>query len=200
MARRFRSDTLVIATHNPGKVVEIGALLKDFAVKTVSAGSLGLDEPEETETTFEGNARLKAVAAATASGLTSLADDSGFCIDALGGDPGVYSANWAGPSKDFMAAMELVRTRLLATGVETSPAHFVCVLALAWPDGHVEMFRGEVHGRVVWPPRGLSGFGYDPMFVATGEMQTFGEIDPARKHALSHRARAFEKLVAGCFA
>jgi XTP/dITP diphosphohydrolase len=200
MARKFAGGRLVIATHNPGKVREIGDLLRPFAVEAVSAGSLHLPEPEETESTFEGNARIKAVSAARGSGLPSLADDSGFCVDALMGAPGVYSADWAGPRKDFGRAMAMVHEGLTLAKTPESRAHFVCVLAMAWPDGHVETFRGEVFGTTVWPPRGHRGFGYDPMFLPDGEALTFGEMEPGQKHAMSHRALAFDKLVKACFA
>jgi XTP/dITP diphosphohydrolase len=195
--RRFSGDTLVVATHNPGKAVEIADLLAPFAITVVTAGALGLPEPEETGTTFEANATLKALAAARSAAKPALADDSGLVVAALGGDPGIYSARWAGPNKDFALAMRKVEERL-----GDSPdrrASFVAVLALAWPDGHVETFRGEVHGRLTWPPRGQRGFGYDPMFVADGLAETFGELEPAEKHRISHRAVAFRKLVAGCF-
>lgn len=200
MQRKFTGERLVIATHNPGKVREIGDLLKPFKVQTLSAGSLRLAEPEETESTFEGNARIKALSAARGSGLPSLADDSGFCVDALLGAPGVYSADWAGPRKDFTRAMAMVHEGMTMAGVPESRAHFVCVLAMAWPDGHVAHFRGEVFGTTVWPPRGNHGFGYDPMFLPDGEPLTFGEMEPGKKHQMSHRARAFEKLVKACFA
>ncbi len=196
MARRFDGDRLVIASHNPGKVEEIAALLAAFAVDVVAAEALGLPEPEETGDSFEANAALKANAAAEASRLPSLADDSGLVVPALGGAPGIYSARWAGPEKDFAAAMARVQREL---GDRDRRAHFVAVLALAWPDGDTELFRGEVAGRLVWPPRGERGFGYDPMFVPEGGSLTFGEIDPAEKHRISHRARAFAKLVGACF-
>lgn len=195
--RRFAEPRLIVATHNPGKLVEIADLLRPFAIATVGAGALGLIEPEETGDTFEANAELKAHAAARAAGLPALADDSGLAVDALGGAPGVVSARWAGPGKDFGVAMVRVQ-RELGDNADRR-AHFVAVLALAWPDGHCEMFRGEVHGRVVWPPRGTKGFGYDPMFVADGYDITFGEMEPATKHEISHRAVAFRKLVAVCF-
>jgi XTP/dITP diphosphohydrolase len=189
---------LVVATHNPGKAREIADLLRPFGVDLVTAGDLGLPEPEETETTFRGNAELKARAAAAASGLPALADDSGMAAEALGGAPGVYSARWAGPEKDFAAAMKRVEDAL---SVEADPdgetdrrASFICVLSLAWPDGRIESFEGEVRGRLVWPPRGEKGFGYDPMFAPEGEDETFGEMEPERKHGMSHRARAFAKL------
>lgn len=199
MARRFSGGRLVIATHNPGKVREIDDLLRPFEVEAISAGTLKLAEPEETESTFEGNARIKALAATRGSGLPALADDSGFCVAALHQAPGVYSADWAGPRKDFSRAMAMVHEGLSRAGVAHSRAYFVCVLALAWPDGHLDLFRGEVFGHTVWPPRGLNGFGYDPMFVADGETLTFGEMEPAAKHAMSHRAKAFSQLVAACF-
>ena len=199
MARRFADKKLVIASHNPGKVREIGELMAPFGVEVVSAGALGLPEPEETGTTFEANAELKALAAATAAKLPALADDSGLVVHALNGDPGIYSARWAGPGKDFSLAMRKVEDALTAKKATDRGAHFVACLTLAWPDGHMETFRGEVHGTLVWPPRGDKGFGYDPMFLPEGETQTFGEIEPATKHGMSHRARAFEKLVAACF-
>jgi XTP/dITP diphosphohydrolase len=197
MPRRFSGGRLVIASHNHGKVQEIAALLEPFAVGTVSAGSLGLPEPEETGDSFEANAGLKAHAAAAASGLPALADDSGLVVPALGGAPGIYSARWAGSNKDFAAAMARVEREL---GNRDRSALFVAVLALTWPDGHLEAFRGEVRGRLVWPPRGERGFGYDPMFVPNGGSLTFGEMDPVDKHKISHRARAFAKLAAACFA
>jgi len=196
MARQFAGGRLVIASHNPGKIVEIGDLLAPFDVEAVGAGALGLDEPDETGTTFEENAELKARLAAEASGLPALADDSGLVVPALDGAPGIYSARWAGPGKDFRIAMERVQREL---GDRDRSAHFVAVLALAWPEQHIENFRGEVRGRLVWPPRGTRGFGYDPIFIPDGYSETFGEIDPAHKHRISHRARAFAKLVAGCF-
>jgi XTP/dITP diphosphohydrolase len=198
MARRFRGDRLVIATHNPGKLREIAALMEPYDVSVVGAGELALSEPEETGTTFEANAELKALAAATTSGLPALADDSGLMVPALDGAPGIYSARWAGPERDFARAMALVEERL--AGGSDRRACFVAVLSLAWPDRHVESFRGEVRGILVWPPRGARGFGYDPMFVAEGESATFGEMDPAKKYAMSHRADAFGKLVTACFA
>jgi XTP/dITP diphosphohydrolase len=203
MPRRFADKRLVIASHNAGKVREIGDLMAPFGIEVVSAGTLGLPEPKETGTTFEANAALKARAAANAAKLPALADDSGVVVPALGGDPGIYSARWAGPTKDFAVAMRKVEDALAAKsvpGVADRRASFVAVLALAWPDDHVEMFRGEVHGGLVWPPRGNKGFGYDPMFVPDGYTLTFGEMDPAAKHAISHRARAFQQLVAACFA
>lgn len=197
MSRKFTGGTLVIASHNAGKVREIGELLGRFDAQVVSAGSLGLDEPEETGTTFVANAELKALAAAKAANLPALADDSGLAVNALGGDPGIYSARWAGSSKDFGAAMALVHDKM-----GDSPdrgARFVCALALAWPDGHVETFEGVVAGDIVWPPRGANGFGYDPFFLPKGGSLTFGEMEAEAKHAISHRADAFAKLVAACF-
>ncbi len=208
MTRRFVGDRLVIATHNAGTLREIEALMAPFGVAVAGAGALGLPEPEETGATFEENAALKARAAAAASGLPALADDSGLVVPALGGAPGIHSARWAGPAKDFGLAMRLVEERLAGTGdpgandanVNDRRASFVAVLALAWPDGQVELFRGEVHGTLVFPPRGTKGFGYDPIFVPEGRTLTFGEMDPDAKHAISHRALAFAQLVAACFA
>jgi XTP/dITP diphosphohydrolase len=197
MARRFEGDLLVIASHNRGKVREIGDLLGPFRVNVLSAGDLGLPEPEETGETFIANAELKAVAAARGSGLPALADDSGLVVPALGGAPGVLSARWAGPEKDFRVAMRLVEGAL--AGTADCRAHFACALVLAWPDGHRESFEGVVHGRLVFPPRGERGFGYDPIFMTDGRDMTFGEMDPQEKHSISHRADAFRKLVAACF-
>jgi XTP/dITP diphosphohydrolase len=196
--RRLTERKLVVASHNPGKVREIAELIAPHGIEAVSASALGLDEPEETEPTFAGNALIKAHAAAKASHLPALADDSGLCVDALGGDPGVLSARWAGPKKDFADAMMLVHERMGET--PDKRAHFVCALAIAWPDGDAQVFEGKVEGRIVWPPRGTKGFGYDPIFVPEGHTQTFGEIEPARKHAMSHRARAFAKFVEACLA
>lgn len=190
------SGRLVVASHNAGKVGEINELLAPFGFDVVSAGALGLPEPEETETTFAGNARLKAVAAAEASGLPALADDSGLEVFAIKGDPGVYSARWAGPKKDFRAAMARVWEAVEHSGSADRGARFVCALALAQPGGAVEIFEGEARGHIIWPPRGDKGFGYDPMFVFRGETRTFGEMTHAEKLPLTHRARAFEKLVA----
>ena len=197
MRRRFDGGRLVIASHNPGKVREIAELLEPFAVTVVSAGALGLPEPEETGATFAENAALKARAAAAGAGLPALADDSGLVVPALDGAPGVYSARWAGPGKDFRIAMQKVETAL--AGKPDRRAHFACALALAWPDGHVEGFEGAVHGRLVWPPRGDRGFGYDPMFLPDEFAETFGEMEPGAKHRISHRARAFRLLVEACF-
>ena len=196
MPRPFTDDRLVIASHNRGKVEEISALLMPFRIAALAAASLGIPEPEETGDSFEANAALKAGAAAEASGLPALADDSGLVVPALGGAPGIYSARWAGPTKDFRIAMARVHREL---DEQDRSALFVAVLALAWPDGNLEQFRGEVTGALVWPPRGERGFGYDPMFVPDGGEATFGEIQPAQKHRISHRARAFAKLVEGCF-
>jgi XTP/dITP diphosphohydrolase len=197
MARPFTGERLVIASHNRGKLVEIAELMQPFAIAVASAGELGLPEPEETGTTFETNAELKALAAAQASGLPALADDSGLAVAALDGAPGIYSARWAGPDRNFARAMALVEERL--QGKSDRRAAFVAVLALAWPDGHIETVRGEVRGRLVFPPRGTRGFGYDPIFLADGESETFGEMEPPQKHEISHRAVAFRKLVAACF-
>ena len=197
MSRKFSEGKLVIASHNAGKVREIGELLAPFGVEVVSAGALGLDEPEETGTTFVANAELKAHAAAKAANLPALADDSGLAVECLDGDPGIYSARWAGPSKDFAAAMALVNDRMGAN--PDRRGRFVCALALAWPDGQCETFEGVVEGEMVWPPRGAHGFGYDPMFQPQGRAETFGEMDPTAKHEISHRADAFRKLVAACF-
>lgn len=197
MSRRLNAgEKLVIATHNPGKLAEIAALLAPFGVAAISAGALGLAEPVEDAPDFIGNARIKAQAAAGASGLPALADDSGFCIAALDGAPGVLSARWAGPDKDFAAAMAKIQAAM-GTGADRG-AWFVCALALAWPDGHCENFLGQVDGTAIWPPRGANGFGYDPMFLPEGSHQTYGEMEPSAKHADSHRARAFAQLVAAC--
>jgi XTP/dITP diphosphohydrolase len=198
MPRRFTGNRLVIASHNPGKAREIAELLAPFKIEVISAASLGLPEPEETEPTFIGNAKLKAVAAATRANLPALADDSGLSVTALNGAPGIYSARWAGPAKDFDFAMNRVLTEL--KDKPDRGAKFVCALALAYPDGHCDAFEGEVHGVIVAAKRGTQGFGYDPIFQADGHNLTFGEMEPAAKHAMSHRADAFRQLVAGCFA
>lgn len=187
---------LVVASHNSGKVREIAALLRPLGVEAVSAGSLGLPEPEETEPTFAGNAALKARAAAEGTGLPALADDSGLEVFALDGAPGVYSARWAGPSKDFRVAMQRVQEELTERGAQDFSARFVCALALARPGGALDLFEGEARGRIVWPPRGDKGFGYDPIFIADGQTRTFGEMGHEEKLPLTHRARAFEKLLA----
>ncbi|MCP4327502.1 MAG: RdgB/HAM1 family non-canonical purine NTP pyrophosphatase [Alphaproteobacteria bacterium] len=195
--RRYRGGDLVVASHNPGKVREIGDLLAGrVAGRVRSAAELDLDEPEETGTTFTENALIKAHAAAAA-GHIALADDSGLAVPALGGAPGIHSARWAGPERDFAAAMRRLEDALPA-GADRS-AYFVCALALVWPDGEEAIFEGRVDGTLVWPPRGDYGFGYDPMFVATGYDITFGEMDPQQKHRTSHRADAFRRLVAACF-
>jgi len=194
--RKLAPGKLVIASHNEGKVREIEALLGPYGIRPVSAKSLDLPEPEETGTTFVANAELKALQAADLSGLPALADDSGLCVEALNGDPGIFSARWAGPGKDFGVAMKLVEDRLAAAGPDAvRDAHFVCALALAWPDGHVEWFEGRVDGLLVWPPRGEHGFGYDPMFVPNGHDRTFGEMTHEEKTPLTHRAAAFRQLV-----
>ena len=200
MTRRWRGGRLVIASHNPGKLREIAELLAPYGVEVVSAGDLGLPEPEETGASFVENARLKARAAARGAGLPALADDSGLAVAALDGAPGIYSARWAGPDKDFRVAMEKVEREIAARDAADRSAAFVCALTLAWPDGTEETFEGRVEGRLVWPPRGVRGFGYDPVFVPEGYEITFGEMEPAAKHAISHRARAFAKLVAAVFA
>ncbi|MEP2703674.1 MAG: RdgB/HAM1 family non-canonical purine NTP pyrophosphatase [Roseibium sp.] len=206
--RKLEPGKLVVASHNKGKIREINELLKPFGFDVVSAGDLDLPEPEETGTTFEANAELKAVASATAANLPALADDSGFCVAALNGDPGIYSARWAGPDKDFSMAMRTIQEKmetLGATELDQRRGNFVAVLCLAWPDGHTEFFRGEVDGQIVWPPRGTQGFGYDPIFQPDGHERTFGEMSSDEKHgwgddtpALSHRARAFQLFAEGC--
>ena len=203
--RRLEPGALVLATHNPGKLREIAGLVEPHALDLRAAGDLGLPEPEETGATFLANAELKARAAAEGSGLPALADDSGLAVPALDGAPGIYSARWAGPGKDFSVAMERVHDELRDRGVRLADpgladpgpvAYFVCVLCLAWPDGETLAFEGRVEGTLVWPPRGGRGFGYDPLFLPEGASETFGEIEPAAKLRMSHRARAFEKLLA----
>jgi XTP/dITP diphosphohydrolase len=207
MPRRI-SGQLVIATHNPGKLAEMRELLSPHGVEAMSAGELGLPEPEETGDSFAANAKLKAVAAATVAKLPAFADDSGLVVEALDGAPGIYSARWAGPSKDFNAAMSRIERLLVERGA-TEPAkrkaHFVSALCVAWPDGHLEEVEARVDGRLVWPPRGTAGFGYDPMFLPDGFERTFGEMSSIEKHGLpplgkglSHRARAFVKLAERC--
>ena len=198
MTRRLREKRLVVASHNAGKVREIAELIAPHGIDATSAAALGLAEPDETEATFTGNALIKAHAAAQAADLPALADDSGLCVEALGGEPGVLSARWAGPTKDFRIAMQLVHERLKTAAAKNPAAHFVCALALAWPDGHAEVFEGRIDGKLVWPPRGTLGFGYDPIFVPEGHTITFGEMSPVQKHAMSHRARAFAKFVEAC--
>ena len=207
MTRRLGSETLVIATHNAGKLREIGALLAPYGLNCISAGSLGLPEPAETGTTFVQNALIKARASAEASGLPALADDSGLCVAALGGRPGVYTADWAerqwfeGPAgRDWYMAMGKVEGLLAEQGPDVDRSgYFACVLAIAWPDGESAVYEGRVDGTLTWPPRGDLGFGYDPVFVPLGGTQTFAEIDPEEKHRISHRADAFAKLVAEQF-
>jgi XTP/dITP diphosphohydrolase len=208
MPHRPITGRLVIATHNPGKLAEMRELLSAFGVEAISAGELGLAEPEETGKSFAANARIKATAAARASSMPAFADDSGLAVDALGGEPGIHSARWAGADKDFRAAMNEVQTRLMKVGAKNPSqrrAHFVSALCVAWPDGHVEEFEATVHGIVVWPPRGSLGFGYDPLFLPDGHSRTFGEMPSEEKHGLpphgrglSHRARAFLKLAEAC--
>jgi XTP/dITP diphosphohydrolase len=200
--RLARGTKLVVATHNPGKVVEINHLIRPFGLDAVAAGTLGLPEPEETELTFAGNARLKAVAAATATGLPALSDDSGLEVACLDGAPGIYSADWAGPAKDFQVAMKKVADHITRLGGWTVPgprANFTSALCLAVPGRAPEIFEGRVFGHLVWPPRGTRGFGYDPMFLADGQTLTFGEMESDAKHAISHRAIAFAKFVDACF-
>jgi XTP/dITP diphosphohydrolase len=201
--RRFDGDRLVIATHNAGKLAEMSALLAPFSVSVTSAAQLGLAEPVETETTFVGNARIKAHFAARASGLPALADDSGIEIDALGGAPGVYTADWAETptGRDFVMAMTNTWAKLQAANAPyPRTARFCCTLVLAWPDGHDEVFAGAMPGQIVWPMRGAQGHGYDPIFQPDGHTTTFGEMDQSAKNQISHRADAFRKLVKGCFA
>lgn len=200
--RKLQPGKLVIASHNEGKVREIRDLLAPYGIEPVSAKELDLPEPVENGTTFFANAEIKARSAADLSGLVALADDSGLCVDALGGEPGVYTADWAETptGRDWGLAMRKVEDALAAKGPEAGrDAHFVCVLALAWPDGHVEWFEGRAEGTLTWPPRGKVGFGYDPVFVPAGDTRTFAELDPAEKHAISHRADAFRQLVAAVF-
>ena len=199
MARRFTGARLVVASHNAGKVREIGDLLAPFDVAISSAAARGLPEPEETGTSFAENAELKARAAAASTGEPALADDSGLVVPALGGAPGIHSARWAktAQGRDLVAAMVRLEATLGAGGDRR--AHFAAALSLAWPDGHCETFEGRVDGRLGFPPRGGRGFGYDPVFIPNGHEETFGEMDPAEKHAISHRADAFAKLVAACF-
>lgn len=200
--RKLTPGRLVIASHNQGKVREIRALLAPFGIEPVSAGDLGLPEPEETGTTFAENALIKARASALGSGMVALADDSGLCVDALDGDPGVYTADWAETptGRDWYLAMGKVETKLAALGAAVDrSARFVCMLALAWPNGETALFEGSVAGHLTWPPRGEMGFGYDPVFVPEGHDLTFAEIPPEAKHAISHRADAFAKLVTSVF-
>jgi XTP/dITP diphosphohydrolase len=207
MPRQLTSP-VVIATHNPGKLAEMRELLAPYGIEAQSAGELGLAEPDESGKTFAANARIKAMAAARATGKPAFADDSGLVVDALGGDPGIQSSRWAGPDKDFRRAMNTIQTLLIERGARTPEqrrAHFIAALCLAWPDGHVEAFEGRVDGTVVWPPRGDKGFGYDPLFLPDGFQRTFGQMSAEEKHGLppkgpglSHRARAFIKLAEAC--
>ncbi|MBT5798614.1 MAG: RdgB/HAM1 family non-canonical purine NTP pyrophosphatase [Alphaproteobacteria bacterium] len=199
MARQFTDSKIVIASHNSGKVTEIAELLEPLGVSVISAGDAGLPEHEETGKSFIENAELKAKAAALSSGLPALADDSGLSVSALGGAPGIYSARWAGEEKDFERAMKRVADALLMSGQYDKTAHFHCALSLCWPDGVCETFEGVLAGNLIWPARGDKGFGYDPMFVPNGYTQSFGEMDPVEKHAMSHRSLAFEKLLNKCF-
>jgi XTP/dITP diphosphohydrolase len=205
VSHRHLTGKVVIATHNPGKLAELRDLLAPHGIEAVSAGELGLPEPDETGATFAANAQIKARAAADATGLPAFADDSGLCVDALGGEPGIYSARWAGPEKNFNAAMQTIEDKLSALKTSNRGASFVAALCIAWPDGHTEDFEGRVEGTLVWPPRGTLGFGYDPMFLPSGFERTFGEMSADEKHGLpprgkglSHRARAFVRLADAC--
>ncbi len=198
MPRRFAGERLVVASHNAGKVKEIRELLARFNVEVVSAADLNLPEPEETGLSFVANAELKALAASLGAKVIALADDSGLCVDGLNGAPGIYSARWAGPAKDFGLAMKKIETALGDN--PDRKARFICALSLSWPDGHCDTFEGKVEGRLTFPPRGGHGFGYDPIFIPDGYDITFGEMDAAKKHEMSHRADAFRQLVAACFA
>ena len=197
--RQFTEDTLVIATHNAGKMREIGALFAGFDIHILSAADLGLAEPDETETSFTGNAILKARAAAMASGKPALADDSGLAVTVLEGAPGIYSARWAGPDRDFSLAMKAVETALAKTGYADHSAEFICALAIVWPDGDVVCVEGRIKGQITFPARGTKGFGYDPIFQPDGHKISFGEMNPDAKHAISHRADAFAQLLSRCF-
>ncbi|HIV77199.1 MAG TPA: RdgB/HAM1 family non-canonical purine NTP pyrophosphatase [Candidatus Sphingomonas excrementigallinarum] len=197
--RKLEPGKLVLASHNQGKIVEFRELLAPYGMEVIAAGDLDLPEPEETGTTFVANAELKALAAADLSGLPALSDDSGLCVEALGGDPGLFSARWAGPEKDFAMAMRAVEDRLNEEPDMARAAHFVCALAIGWPDGHVEWFEGRVDGTIVWPPRGDKGHGYDPIFQPIGGTETFAEMDQDEKNRISHRADAFGQLVKAVF-
>ena len=203
MARRFALPKLVVATHNRGKAGEIATLLAPFGVAIVSAGELGLAEPDETGTTFEENATIKALAATRASGLPALADDSGLSVQALDGQPGLYTADWEGPTRDAMVGMRRIQDELGKRGVPNTnaarAATFHCVLALAWPDGHLELFPGTLDGSIVWPPRGTGGHGYDPCFQPKDDSRTTAEMSDAEKNTISHRGRAFRMMVEACF-
>lgn len=201
MPQLKRGDHLVVASHNPGKVWEINQLLAPYGLDAVSAAAFGLEEPEETEPTFEGNAKLKALVAAKGANLPALADDSGLEIESLDGAPGIYSARWAGSDRDFSIAMQRVHDELEKRGAWNGAApraNFTSILCLAWPDGATQLFEGKVYGHLVWPPRGTNGFGYDPIFVADGQTMTFGEMEPADKYAISHRTRAFDVFKRAC--
>ncbi len=195
MARRLTEKKLVVASHNPGKVREISELLKPFNLEVVSVADLGLPEPEENGWSFAENANIKSMAAAKGSGLPALADDSGLVVPALGGQPGIHSARWAGPDRDFNIAMKDVIDKL---GDKNREAHFFCALSISWPEGHTEVYEGRVDGKLTWPMRGSHGFGYDPIFIPDGFDMTFGEMEPVRKHAMSHRANAFKKFITAC--
>jgi XTP/dITP diphosphohydrolase len=207
-AHRQLTGSVVIATHNPGKLSEMRELLAPYAIAVQSAAELKLHEPDETGASFAANARIKAIAAATATERAAFADDSGLVVEALGGEPGIHSARWAGPDKDFRGAMNRIQTLLIECGArapEQRRAHFIAALCLAWPDGHTEEFEGRVDGVIVWPPRGEAGFGYDPLFLPDGHDRTFGEMTALEKHGLpplglglSHRARAFVQLAVAC--
>jgi XTP/dITP diphosphohydrolase len=198
MGRKIQAGSkLVLASHNQGKLAELTDLLRPFSIAVVSVGALGLPEPDEIAPDFAGNAQIKALAAATATSLPAFSDDSGFCAAALDGAPGVLSARWAGPEKDFANAMALLHER--AGDAADQRAWFVAALCLAWPDGHTETYIGRVNGTMVWPPRGTHGFGYDPMFLPEGGSETFGEMAPDAKHLVSHRARAFGQVMKSCF-
>ena len=196
MTKKLHPGRLIAATHNNGKILELSALFEPLGFQVDSAKALNLAEPAETEFTFSGNALIKARAAAEATGAPALSDDSGIAVQALGGMPGVHTADWAGEPRDFYRAMEKVERELQALGTPDRAAKFVCCLALVWPDGSSETFEGEVHGTLTWPPRGEMGFGFDPVFVPLGREQTFAELSPEEKHAMSHRADAFAKLKA----
>ena len=198
MKRTLKGEKVLVATHNKGKLEEFREILSPFGVSVVSAGELGLSEPDETEETFEGNARIKADAACKASGLVTIADDSGLCVNALDGEPGVYTANWAGPNRDWMMAMRTVEEKLQAAGATTQDkrgAQFMCTLCVLWPDGEERFYVGRVPGHLSWPPRGAFGHGYDPVFVPQGEAISFGEMSHEKKNSLSHRARAVALMV-----
>lgn len=203
MARRFALPKLIVATHNRGKAAEIRTMLSGFGVEVVSAADLGLPAPPETGTTFEANATIKALAATRASGLPALADDSGLSVHALDGQPGVYTADWEGPTRDAMVGMQRIQDEFAGRGVpdtdDARRATFHCVLALAWPDEHLELVHGTLEGRIVWPPRGTGGHGYDPCFQPLGDTRTTAEMASTEKNAISHRGRAFAKLVEACF-